>query len=63
LTTTTFMPAMTALAGLVPWADRDQADVAVRVAAVRWYARIDQEPGVLALAARVGLQAHRGRSR
>ena len=64
LTATTFIPAITALAGLVPWADmRDQADGPVVVAAGAVIGADHQQAGVLALRARVGLQRHAPRSR
>ena len=59
-TTTTRMPAITALAAFVPWADaRDQADVALGVAARAVVAADREQPGVLALRARVRLQRDR----
>jgi hypothetical protein len=58
---TTFMPHITALAGLVPWAlSGDQADVAVALAA-RFVVGADrQQARVFALRAGVGLQGDRG---
>ena len=60
LTATTCMPAITALAGLVPWADWGMRQV------VRWAVAAgavvgpdDQQARVFALGARVGLQRHR----
>ena len=58
-TTTTRMPAMTALAGLVPCADcGNQHDVAMPLAAVAVVRADDEQPGVFALRARIGLQRH-----
>jgi hypothetical protein len=63
-TATTLKPAITALAGLVPW-----AEVGIRQT-FRWpfapglvVGANDQKAGVLALGARVGLQRDRRRSR
>ena len=57
-TTTTFIPAITALAALVPCADGDQADVAPGVAPVAVVGADRQQPGELALRPGVRLQRH-----
>ena len=55
------MPAITALAGLVPCADVGMRQVvAVRVAARAMLGADHEQPGILALRAGVRLQRHRG---
>ena len=60
-TATTLKPAITALAGFVPWAETGMRQTS-RWASPRlgWYARMVEEPRVLALGARVRLQGDRG---
>jgi hypothetical protein len=59
-TTTTFMPAMTALAGLVPWAELGIRQTSRWPSPRRLVGADDQQPGVLALGAGVGLQRDGG---
>ena len=62
-TTTTSMPAMTALAGLVPWAETgNQADVAVVVAACVVIGADGEQAGIFALRAGIGLQRDGGKA-